>query len=479
MSSTTDDDGSSSEDLSNLLALADENLDERRETGGGPNDVPAADFADDRARVAALAAIADRAAALPPYAGDDAETDAVFDELLELHKSLASDDTSSLEAMRSNDAFELSLDREALERAAGLVDAVAALAGDSGLETGVVARADATRKRLELSLDHLREKQSECFEIVSRTTKMRRDALHHALEVAEKSDGEDEEERDAMEEMETAFADAAADADVHFKVAYETTLSRRSRPASSDDDDDANIAPSSRRASPEKTAEVEEVEDDFEDSSSSLDDVIDRELRNQRVTRARARARANAKVVEATAEARRAVEAEARSLRSVGDATESASSESADEAAANEKEEEKEDHPEDASLRAERDRRSKRKLRRRLVRDALVALPVLVFSLYDTARGERRRAAGAERAARRRAAISADAKTRSPAKTRPAIVAAGDAKTKKDSSRSPYAVPSSMTMKVGANSYEVENGRVVTLATPAEAREVRKAFGMG
>jgi hypothetical protein len=322
----------------------------------------------------------------------------VFDELLELHKSLASDDTSSLEAMRSNDAFELSLDREALERAAGLVDAVAALAGDSGLETGVVARADATRKRLELSLDHLREKQSECFEIVSRTTKMRRDALHHALEVAEKSDGEDEEERDAMEEMETAFADAAADADVHFKVAYETTLSRRSRPASSDDDDDANIAPSSRRASPEKTAEVEDVEDDVEDSSSSLDDVIDRELRNQRVTRARARARANAKVVEATAEARRAVEAEARSLRSVGDATESASSESADEGAANEKE----DHPEDASLRAERDRRSKRKLRRRLVRDALVALPVLVF--LPVRHGAGRAAPRRGRRARREAA---------------------------------------------------------------------------
>jgi hypothetical protein len=36
-----------------------------------------------------------------------------------------------------------------------------------------------------------------------------------------------------------------------------------------------------------------------------------------------------------------------------------------------------------------------------------------------------------------------------------------------------------MTMKVGANSYEVENGRVVTLATPAEARAVRIAFGMG
>jgi hypothetical protein len=34
-------------------------------------------------------------------------------------------------------------------------------------------------------------------------------------------------------------------------------------------------------------------------------------------------------------------------------------------------------------------------------------------------------------------------------------------------------------MKVGANSYEVKNGRVVTLATPAEERDIRKAFGMG
>ena len=230
-----------------------------------------------------------------------------------------------------------------------------------------------------------------------------------------------------------------------------------------------------RGASP-KTKSEKDVDDDVDDSSSSLDDVIDRELRNQRVTRAYTRARANAKVVEATAEARRAVEAEARAAKSVGDATASGFF---FDSVANEKEKE-EDHPEDASLRAERDRRSKRKLRRRLVRDALVALPVLVFSLYDTTRGERRRAAGAERAARRRAVLSADAASRtprSPAKTRAAVSAAGDAKTK--TSRSPYAVPSSTTMKVGANSYEVENGRVVTLATPAEAREVRKAFGMG
>ena len=102
MSSTTDDDGSSSEDLSNLLALAAENLAPEKRAGGGPREAPVVrDFADDRARVAALAAIADRAAALPPYAGDDAETDAVFDELLELHASIAASDVSA-EAQRSN-----------------------------------------------------------------------------------------------------------------------------------------------------------------------------------------------------------------------------------------------------------------------------------------------------------------------------------------------------------------------------------------
>ena len=115
------------------------------------------------------------------------------------------------------------------------------------------------------------------------------------------------------------------------------------------------------------------------------------------------------------------------------------------------------------------------------MRDALVALPVLVFSLYDTARGERRRAAGAERAARRRAAAdSAATSPRSPARFRVfAHTRGGGGARNAEGADSPYAVPSSMTMKVGANSYEVENGRVVTLTTPAEAREVRKAFGMG
>ena len=110
------------------------------------------------------------------------------------------------------------------------------------------------------------------------------------------------------------------------------------------------------------------------------------------------------------------------------------------------------------------------------MRDALVALPVLVFSLYDTARGERRRA-------RAPSAPRGAARRRTPRDRKVAAVAGEDAGAggarNAEGANSPYAVPSSMTMKVGANSYEVENGRVVTLATPAEAREVRKAFGMG
>ena len=128
--------------MSNLLALAAENLAPEKRAGGGPREAPVVrDFADDRARVAALAAIADRAAALPPYAGDDAETDAVFDELLELHASIAASDVSA-EAAASADADEARKDRDALERAAGLADAVAALAGDRDKEDGVAAHAD-------------------------------------------------------------------------------------------------------------------------------------------------------------------------------------------------------------------------------------------------------------------------------------------------------------------------------------------------
>ena len=476
MSSTTDDDGSSSEDLSNLLALADENLAGDNLADGVPRADPEIDFADDRARVAALAAIADRAAALPPYAGDDAETDAVFDELLELHASIAASDVSAA-AAASADAGEARKDRDALERAAGLADAVAALAGDRDKEDGVAAHADAVRHRLEWTLEDLRAKQNASVALAAEVVRARRDALRHALDVAEDNAGDAE----AMDAVETAFEDAALDAEAgRTRVLSLANLEEArdvTRQKSGEGDGEALEARiRNRRRSSTSRDSVGRASDELSSSSgSSLDDVVDRELRNQRFLRTQARARANAKVIEAAAEARRAVEAESRAA-AAGESGESGErSDSAKENAIDSEDERK------TSASEKRKKKAPAPLRRRLVRDALVALPVLVFSLYDTARGERRRAAGAERAARRRAAAdSAATSPRSPARFRVfAHTRGGGGARNAEGADSPYAVPSSMTMKVGANSYEVENGRVVTLATPAEAREVRKAFGMG
>ena len=472
MSATTEDDGTSSEDLSNLLALADENLAGDNLADGVPRADPEIDFADDRARVAALAAIADRAAALPPYAGDDAETDAVFDELLELHASIAATDAWDAPSSLSTepDAREARLDREALERASVLVDAIAALAGASGsAPDGVVVHADAVKRRLEWSLEEMRTKQKEAVASAQSTVRLRRDALRHALDVADGDDGADD--ADAVDAVETAFEDAALDAEAA-AVAATRSQEARERSARLVAEGGAE-GDASALASPSKASESS---DDSSRSGSSLDDVIDRELRNQRFVRKQARARAHAKVEAAAAEARRAVEAEMSAASAGARAAASAPplAAAASASASNVAEDGSASAKENANG-SEARRKTKDPLRRRLVRDALVALPVLVISLYDTARGERRRSAGAERAARRRvAADAAAASARSPAKTRNAEKTKGSAP-----ARSPYAIPSSMTMKVGANSYEVENGRVVTLASPAEAREVRKAFGMG
>jgi hypothetical protein len=110
----------------------------------------------------------------------------------------------------------------------------------------------------------------------------------------------------------------------------------------------------------------------------------------------------------------------------------------------------------------------RRALQNRLIRDALVALPVLVFSLLDTWRGEQSRAASALRAARRRGVGNASPRKRKTEFT---------AKTSTTAATAPLDAPT--TMKVGAHSYQVENGAVVTVATPNEERVIRKAFGMG
>ena len=288
MSATTEDDGTSSEDLSNLLALADENLAGDNLADGVPRADPEIDFADDRARVAALAAIADRAAALPPYAGDDAETDAVFDELLELHASIAATDAWDAPSSLSTepDAREARLDREALERASVLVDAIAALAGASGsAPDGVVVHADAVKRRLEWSLEEMRTKQKEAVASAQSTVRLRRDALRHALDVADGDDGADD--ADAVDAVETAFEDAALDAEAA-AVAATRSQEARERSARLVAEGGAE-GDASALASPSKASESS---DDSSRSGSSLDDVIDRELRNQRFVRKQARARA-------------------------------------------------------------------------------------------------------------------------------------------------------------------------------------------
>ena len=347
-----------------------------------------------------------------------------------------------------------------------MADAVAALAGDRDKEDGVAAHADAVRHRLEWTLEDLRAKQSASVALAAEVVRARRDALRHALDVAEDDAGDAE----AMDAVETAFEDAALDAEAaRTRVLSLASLEEArdvTRASSSGEGDEEALEAlriaRRRRATTipsrgSRTSSRRPPGRRWTTSSTASCGTSGSCARS-------ARARANAKVVEAAAEARRAVEAEARAAVA-GESGETQEKENAI------------DSEDERKTSASEKRKQKAPLRRRLVRDALVALPVLVFSLYDTARGERRRAAGAERAARRRAAADSAATEKSPrlpAKTR----GAGGARNA-EGANSPYAVPSSMTMKVGANSYEVENGRVVTLATPAEAREVRKAFGMG
>ena len=480
MSSTSDADDFSTDGLTNLLALAEDEVTTARDV---TTQVLPFDARVDDAHVAALAAIAERAAALPPYAGDDDETDAVFDELLRVHASIAGDEKWS----EADD--ETRLDREAVERASGLVDAIAAISG-SAESTAVAEHADAVRRRLAWSLEDIRARREEAVSVEKKVTAMRRVALRHTLETANgfeafqrKSRGEDE-----AGVVETALEDAALDREAAMleKLA-ESQMRQKLRALDAQVEGNAGIAPLHRgsrndivlqakglRSKMDDEAKSEEKRspsrsDRSRASTSSLDEVIDRELRNQRLGRARTTERANEKVTTAVLDAGR--KNEKRSAAAAdddeGDASHpvAASSSSPDSAVSK---------PESASKKNE----SRNRFRRRMLRDALVALPVLAFSMYDTARGERRRSESAARAARRR---SEDSKTTRRLPGAPVIRKESSSTNRipPHQNRSPYSIPSTTTMKVGANSYEVENGRVVTLATPREAREVRKAFAMG
>ncbi|MDC1215731.1 hypothetical protein N8152_02770 [bacterium] len=449
MSSSTDD-SSASENLSELLALAepeptDEMIDGKVEVDSTDQN-PQIKY-DDSAHVAALAAIAERASSLPPYAGDDEETDAVFDDLLKLHGSIVESsnvEQSPWEYSKNASAFEA----RAVDEASALVRAISEIASD-GVSDAVTASADAVKRRLQWSLQDIAIRRELNIKVNAKASEMRAGVLRHALAAA--NDDPTDEDVAAIEmAIENAAAgeydDTSAFDDNDARNAYTAARGDTEAGGSGRGDGSYLDSPSSKSSASQNSS--------LDSLGSSLDDVIDAHFRDQRVGREHARQRVNDKVVDATREARK----HTANKDDKDDETKYS---------ADENNLENETPPPDAFSRSKHRRH---KLRRRIIRDALVALPVLVFSLYDTARGERARRASTFRAERRRS-------TSSSPQTKKAFESVRDSPSKKNNSTRP--VYPATTMKVGANSYEVKNGRVVTLATPAEERDIRKAFGMG
>ena len=272
-----------------------------------------------------------------------------------------------------------------------------------------------------------------------------------------------------MDAVETAFEDAALDAEaartrVLSLASLEEARDVTRASSSGEGDEEALEALRIRETSKSDDDSVERVSDELSSSSgSSLDDVVDRELRNQRFLRTRARARE-----------RQGGRGGGRGAARGGGGGEGGGG-------GRERRDSGKGKRDRFGRRAEDERVREAKTKSaapptaRARRAGGAACAGLLSVRHGAGRAPARRGRRARRAARAAADSAATEKSpRLPAKTR----GAGGARNA-EGANSPYAVPSSMTMKVGANSYEVENGRVVTLATPAEAREVRKAFGMG
>lgn len=128
--------------------------------------------------------------------------------------------------------------------------------------------------------------------------------------------------------------------------------------------------------------------------------------------------------------------------------------------------------------------RRRRRLRRRVLRDLLVAAPALVFSLYDALRPAR--AEGDGRRRRTRSRLATDPKPKGDRERErdardPAPRGAGGASAGVDSVERSGAT----VMKVGATEYEVRDGRPVAKPSPAGTRryaeelQMRKVYGMG
>ena len=129
--------------------------------------------------------------------------------------------------------------------------------------------------------------------------------------------------------------------------------------------------------------------------------------------------------------------------------------------------------------------RRRRRLRRRVLRDLLVAAPALVFSLYDALRPARAEGDGRRRRTRSRLATDPKPKgdrerDREREARDPAPRGAVGASAGVDSVGSDATV-----MKVGATEYEVRDGRPVAKPSPAGTRryaeelQMRNVYGMG
>lgn len=434
MSRTRGDD-IASDSVSQLLAMANEETtaDGRcwDELGAGHR-LSSSAYHDD-ARVASLALVAERVASLPPYAGDDdTQVDAVFADLMKLHVSIVDGKgAASVASARDakNEATEFAA--EAMDEAAGLVSMIASIAALGESDPNTLA-ANIVKLTLQTSLRDIAARRDTNISANEQAAVMWASALRHALATANEHH-DDDEDLDASEELAVANASSFEDA-VSGKgdTRFEETLKRaaNTRGASGSGRKDGGSFHG-------RDAESIVFPDDSSDTSS-LDDLIDKQLRGRQIpSKSNAVSRAGGKLDNAKTDQHTKHEADETAEMDAGN-----------------------------SARLKHQRR--RALQNRLIRDALVALPVLVFSLLDTWRGEQSRAASALRAARRRGVGNASPRKRKTEFT---------AKTSTTAATAPLDAPT--TMKVGAHSYQVENGAVVTVATPNEERVIRKAFGMG
>ena len=457
--------------LSHLLAMAEEREDLLPLTG------------DHEADVATLADLASRASQLPPRADDEDEDaiNALFDDLMAFHRKLGADSR----VMTSNARRALDdAGARATEDASLLAAAVAALSAEDPKDPAAV-NAEAVRRRLEWSLDDVRRRQHAAVDVAERSAGLRAEALSHALGAARDS------------------PDPSPDPSP-VKPSFPGT-SPRSRilsPARKLPPPRAVPASPSPSSSPASRAST----------TSSLDNLIDRHLDEQAHRNAKARGMdvptitmftptkheglktvrlvdgadsravsrldADAETRRATADsALRSADSPLRSadspLRSANSPSPSADSPSGSDTTPSER---------DAGSPDSETSRRRRRLRRRVLRDLLVAAPALVFSLYDALRPARAKGDGGRRRARSRLATDPRPRREPRRVTRRELdrETAGGASTAVDSVGSGATV-----MKVGATEYEVRDGRPVAKPTPAGTRryaeelQMRKVYGMG